>query len=247
MKTLVFQSFRTTEVPEWMNTCMGSVRSWAQSRSYSYEFMDDQFFDHAPQWYREATNDQRHLIADLARLEIAHKRLREGFERFIWIDADVFISTPAAFLTQFPNSFLFCRELWVEQKFGALVYSERVNNAVSVFEKDNPFLDFYRYACQQIVRAKKGPFRHTDVGTHFLTSTCQQLNVPLIQDLALLSPVLIAAYSDGYEETLGQFINRFGHPIHAVNLTFTFRNRLVNGRTFSDDDFEQVIRRLSVR
>ena len=51
LKTLVYQSFRTTDVPLWIERAMKSVRDWAEVRGYDYEFIDDKIFDLVPEWY----------------------------------------------------------------------------------------------------------------------------------------------------------------------------------------------------
>ena len=53
MKTLVCQSFRTSDVPGWVTRCMKSVRGWAADRGFDYQFFDDRFFEYAPDWCRE--------------------------------------------------------------------------------------------------------------------------------------------------------------------------------------------------
>ena len=45
MKTLVYQSFRTSDVPGWVTRCMKSVRGWAADRGFDYQFFDDRFFE----------------------------------------------------------------------------------------------------------------------------------------------------------------------------------------------------------
>lgn len=68
MKTAVYQSFRTTNVPARIRTAVGN---------------------------------QRHLVSDVARLELG-KKLLETYDRVIWIDADVYICNPSSFLVDFP-------------------------------------------------------------------------------------------------------------------------------------------------
>ena len=45
MKTVVFQSYKTEDVPPWIATCMDGVRQWSAAKGFDYRFMDDQFFD----------------------------------------------------------------------------------------------------------------------------------------------------------------------------------------------------------
>ena len=62
MKTIVYQSYRTTDVPAWVQTCLHSARDWAASRGFEYRFFDDRFFDYCPPWYREKVGKQVLLL-----------------------------------------------------------------------------------------------------------------------------------------------------------------------------------------
>ena len=64
MKTLVYQSFRTSDVPGWVTRCMKSVRGWAADRGFDYQFFDNRFFEYAPDWYREKVKHHRLLVGD---------------------------------------------------------------------------------------------------------------------------------------------------------------------------------------
>ena len=51
--TLVVQSYRTRNVPEWIVRCIQSVVKWAKASGHTYEFVDDTLFDLIPTWYRD--------------------------------------------------------------------------------------------------------------------------------------------------------------------------------------------------
>ena len=57
MKTVVYQSYRTHDVPPWVEACLQSTRAWAASRGFQHRFLDDRFFDFCPRWYRQRVND----------------------------------------------------------------------------------------------------------------------------------------------------------------------------------------------
>ena len=57
MKTVVYQSYRTTSVPAWIDECMKSVRRWAQLKGFEYVFFDDEIFERVPSWYRQKANN----------------------------------------------------------------------------------------------------------------------------------------------------------------------------------------------
>lgn len=239
INTLVYQSFRTHEVPVWMETCMQSVRQWADFHGFSYRFIDDTFFDCVPDWFKTAVNGQRHLVADFARLELARQYLDEGWGRVIWVDADVYICDREGFRIGTHRDHWLCHELWVSQRTDGLHFSNRVNNAIVSFSQGNRFLDFYRHACQKIVQTKKSKLRHTEIGTSFLTGISQLL--PLLKGVAMFSPLLLADFYNKNESVIAQYRRRLGTPIKAVNLCLTFRNTQYGDLYFSDEVFTQVI------
>jgi len=58
MRTVVYQSFRTENVPAWISRCLESVRLWAGAKGYDYRFIGDEIFDLAPGWYREKAKNR---------------------------------------------------------------------------------------------------------------------------------------------------------------------------------------------
>lgn len=240
MNTAVYQSFRTTNVPSWINRCTESVSTWALSREFSYHFYDDEFFNYAPVALRAAVNNQRHLVSDVARLELA-KKLLEDHDRVIWIDADVYVNNPKDFLRQLPISkFLFCEERWVHQEGQKVVVSERVNNAVIVMERDNEFLDFYRYACGQVIKEWK-QLSHSAFGTIFLTQIHKMLKQPLLQDVGMISPLLLNAAKQNNRDLLDTYLKRSDRQINAANLCLTFFDGMYDGRKLDKDAYEAAM------
>lgn len=221
MQTAVFQSFRTSKVPEWITACLDRTSSWAQARGFAYHFYDDEFFNYAPSALRAAVQNQRHLVSDVARLELAHTLL-ETYERVIWIDADVYINNPSGFLSELPpGKFLFCKEHWIHVEDQKTIAAERVNNAVMVLERHNEFLDFYRYACGQIIKDCK-QISHSAFGTIFLTQIHKMLKQPLLHEVAMFSPALLAAAGKGNKTFIDTSLQHYAHTINAANLCLTF-------------------------
>ena len=111
-KTVVYQSYRTSDVPDWINRCMQPVGERAASQGYCYRFIDDRIYVYVPEWYHRKVSDNILLVSDLARLMIARDLLGEGFSRTIWIDADVVIFEPGLFTIDITEGYAFCRETW---------------------------------------------------------------------------------------------------------------------------------------
>src|SRR5687768_12761993 len=132
-KTIVYQSFRATDVPSWVEACLASARAWAEARGFAYRFIDDRFFESCPAWYREKVRDNVLLMSDLARIVLARELHREGFDRTVWVDADILIFAPDAFDVHAGDAdqpYAFCDELWVSFEQGKFVGRRKVNNAV---------------------------------------------------------------------------------------------------------------------
>ncbi len=41
MKTIIYQSYRTENVPTWISTCMQTVKDWATLKGLDYQRIDD--------------------------------------------------------------------------------------------------------------------------------------------------------------------------------------------------------------
>jgi hypothetical protein len=235
---LVYQSFRNHDVPDWMATSMRSVRNWAEQQGFVYEFIGDEFFDVAPEWFRQRVNQQRHLVSDYARLILANHYLQQEWERVIWVDADVLIINPDLFLDP-QHPYVFCRELWMTRREGQLVFSERVNNSICAFSRNNNFLDFYLYACERIVQNMPAPLSHTAIGTSFLTP--HRFVLPLIQHSIVMSPLLLESLYREDEKLIAQYLEAFANPVYAINLSLTFRQQFYGGLEFTDAVYDQII------
>src|SRR2546430_3171739 len=94
MRTIVLQSFRTRDVPDWIARCLASVRAWTERSGYAYWFADDGICDLCGAEYLARVGDNKRSITNLARLEFTSSALREGYDRAIWLDADVFVFAP---------------------------------------------------------------------------------------------------------------------------------------------------------
>jgi len=241
MRTVVYQSYRTHDVPTWITRCLQTVRDWTAAQGFEYRFLDDRLFTYAPAWYRQKVANHILLVSDLARLLVARELLAQDCERAIWIDADVLIFNPERFVIDVTQDFAFCHEVWVaRQPDGSLLGSNNVNNAVSVFVRGSTFLDFYIDACQTIVRAQPTVGK-LDVGTRFLTGLKQVLPFTLLTNVALLNPVLLQHVTQAPKNPLRAYRQAFGHPFQAANLCSSFRNSSAQGIQVNDRLFDTAI------
>ena len=126
--------------------------------------MGDELFRPLPQDFVLKVGHRGPILSDLGRL-LAIREALKSYRRVIWFDADVLIFNPRAF--SFPQgTFGFGQERWVQPKRDKRVAHKSstnshkmtwkvyrsVCNALCYFERDNPFLDYYIYACQSVIR-----------------------------------------------------------------------------------------------
>lgn len=251
LKTIVYQSYRTENVPSWISKCMETVRNWASLKGFDYYFIDDRMFSYAPDWYRKKVKNNVLLVSDLARLEIAKELLAQGYDRTIWVDADIVIFDPENFNINIEEEFAFTRELWaIHNKLNCYEYSTRVCNAVTVMVKNNSILDFYIYACKSMVENpdwkirfkndtgwkiklkrsldryrytyKEGFIPPSFVGTIFLTRLYEQTAFPLLNNVGLFSPDIVHEMTKAHSNMLKQYMKKWIDPIYAANLCGSF-------------------------
>jgi hypothetical protein len=217
MRTIVFQSFRRENVPNWMACCMDSVANWTRARGYEYRFIGDELFDLLPKWFALSHSGRMLPLTDLARLKAAKKYLEEGFTRAVWIDADVLIFDTANFSVETEFGFAFCRELWLEKRWGSTIADNRINNCVSVYERDNSFLNFYIYAAEALARAKGRDLTDWDIGTNLLSTLGRTLPLPLLGNVGMFSAQIV--HSLAYEEhhMLAEYGAHLGATLAAGN------------------------------
>jgi len=154
MKTIIYQSFRTENVPGWIAACMKSVRDWATAKGFAYRFWDDRFFDFVPRELYPRASVNKCVLTDYARLIAAKQLLSEGWDRAVWMDADLVVFDSENFNLDLTGGYAFCREVWLDRTvLGRPQFRLTVNNSVSVFCKNETIIDFYLEAAGAILRS----------------------------------------------------------------------------------------------
>jgi len=218
MKTIVYQSFRTSEVPEWIDACMRSVRAWAEQKGYAYRFWDDSFFDFLPRELRGRAERYKCLMADYARVAAAHELLAEGWERAIWVDADVLVFDPGNFEIEVSSGYAFCREIWLRRTlFRRPQFELRVNNTVAVFCRDERLTSFYLDAARVILsgNVELTPY---SIGTHFLLDLKRAVDFPLLRSVGILGPEMAYRYLEDDGRFLRPYLRFQMSPVASANL-----------------------------
>jgi hypothetical protein len=223
MNTIVFQSFRPHNVPRWIERCLASVRSWAEASGFTYRLIDDAFLALAPDWYRAKTNEYITLVTDLARLVYARQCLLDGFNRAIWVDADVIVFCPSSLRVDPNLSCGYCREVWVDrEESGAVVPDPKVNNAVCQFTNEAiEHLESYIDHCYSTIRELPEIRDGLEVGTRYLSAT--HSSKALILNVGLINPVIMQAILEDDEDLLARYIEWQGSYVYAANLCHSIR------------------------
>ncbi len=202
MRTVVYQSYRTTGVPAWLARCLASVQAWAARRGFQYRFLGDELFERAPKLASKVA------MTDVARLVVAQELLVDH-DRAVWIDADVVVLDPAWELPE--GDFYLCHELWpVAEGFEA-----RVNNAVSIYSRDNVFLPFYLDACKVVIAA--GEPHKLALGTELLTRWHRVAPLPLLDNIGMFGPAILRDLAHGTDAILSAYLRAMAVPLVAAN------------------------------
>jgi len=248
-ETIVVQSFRDRDVPGWIKRCLSTVRAWAMQSGFTYRMIGDEFLDLVPEWYRRKAGQRITVVTDLARLLLARQCLEEGFDRVVWIDADVAILNPRGLCLDPHLQYGYCREVWVEKDgCGRLNVSFKVNNAACLFRNENvarTHLDDYIGACRSIVAGLTRVRDHTEVGTKFLTSRNRQRSLPILRGFGLISPVIMQALLTSDAEVLKLFMRWHDGPLHGANLCNFFRSETEVGPRIPDEVYTAVLDKLT--
>jgi len=249
LKTTVIQSYRTKNVPGWIQLCLKSGQAWAAACGYDYRFVDDKIFDKVPKWYVENTGHQIPTITDLGRLILIREEFSSGADRAIWLDADVIIFDPTKLIICDDFKYAFGREYWVQKNKngrGLKVY-RNVHNAICLFQKSNPFLEFYIHACKQIISRSSGNVPNQIIGTKFLTALHNIMKFDLIDSVGMASPLVLRDIAAGGGLALNRLYRITNGPLAALNLCSSLVDTQVDGVDMSEDLMQIVCEHLIKR
>ena len=247
MKTILLQSYRTHDVPAWMAASMASVRAWGQGQGWDYEFMDDAFFTLAPDWVRERCAGNLYAVTDLCRLAWLQSKLKQGFERAIWADADLLVFAPRTLRIAAGLGHGFASELFLKVMPGGSaepVYG--VNNALMAFERGDPMLDAYLDACHARLRAlPPGPVPRTALGPAILTELAAKHGLKRIEGVGLFSLAVMQDVARGDGAVLREYLRLSRVRPAAANHCHFLRNATpIAQRPQFDAVYDQAVQRL---
>ena len=202
VRTLVVQSsFR--RVPGWVERCLATVRDWAGH----YEHIDE-LLDLAPGWVHDAAGDSLLPVTDVARLELLRLRLDEGWDRVVWMDADVCVFDPTALDVEIDAVVAVCVERWVTgAPGGGLQAAPCVNNAALSVRWVDALLE------ATLDRVRAGDVRARSLGPDLLTRMHRAAPFGEIVGVSVASPHVVRGV-DGAWELL---VSSLPWPVGALN------------------------------
>ena len=238
-KTLVLQSHRQPLPAIWMQTCINSVKHWAELNNYDYKFIGDELFDYVSDAILEKTKTQRVIATDLARLKALKDYLSEDYETVVWCDADFLVFMPEKFHLPDEN-YAVGREVWIQStndNSKKLTAHVKVHNAFMMFRKDNSFLDFYIDTAERLLLSNNGSMPPQFIGPKLLTAIHNVAQCPVLETAGMLSPLVIEDIAKGGGSALKLFKKKSPQPIAAANLC----NSLFERNEYSTDSIESCV------
>jgi len=221
MSTVILQSFRRHDVPEWIRHCMASVADYAASHGWAYHCTDDRFFALAPAWVRKRCQGHVYALTDVCRLQWLNDTLSQGAERVIWVDANVVIFEPENL-----RGHAFAHELYLQvEPDGRLTALEGLNNAVMAFTNQDTVLPRYLAACLAELRSMPaGPMPRTMLGPSLLRTWDLQESLDRILGVGLFTHGIMSELACGGGPLLDEYLQRSPFPLGAANLCHFLRN-----------------------
>ncbi len=245
MKTVVLQSYRTHDIPNWITTCLRTVEEWATQSGFDHVLTGDEFFDYAPAWVKQRCGKQIFPVTDLARLNMMRDYLDRGYDRAVWLDADIIVFAPKLFTIDTQSGYAFSHEVMLGERPDGRIHisAPSINNAAMVFEKGHPMLAFYRYATEAILHhAPVGEIERTAVGPKFLMSLNRAMPIERLSSVGLFTSRLMMDIAQGGHQLCALYARRFGYPMGAANLChFEHHFGDADKRQQIDRVFEQAI------
>lgn len=226
MRTVVLQSFRTHDVPEWLLLCMQSVKSWTESHAWDYAFMDDAFLELAPSHLRGVCGANIYALTDVCRLLWVKQMLEKGYERVVWADADLLIFAPHKLRLDGMWGHGFAREIFLRvERAGLFTPIEGINNALMFFEQGDPTLEVYLQAVYGVLEeAEPGKVLRTALGPHLLKSLDGNRHLNRIEGVGLFTQAVMSQLVKKKRGMFDALTELHGRPLAAANLCHFLRN-----------------------
>jgi hypothetical protein len=232
--TIVIQTFRNHTIPAWIQRCLDSVQKWARFHGHDYSLAGDEFYDLCGPEYLARGSKNPQAITNLARLVATRQRLDAGYQRVIWMDADMFVFDPVRLVFDFSaesltTGYAFGREVWLVRDQAGVINVEppSAHNAATFFTQGAVDLDMLISLIRHI-DARRQIFSNYQVGVRLLRGLQYSLMFPTFSHVAVFSPVLLRALADR-DETVLQFYGRaYRYRACAGNLGLSLQDQITD-------------------
>jgi len=244
MQRVVFQSYRTSNRPEFIQRCLDSVASWASSENLEYRFYGDELFDRVPDWIKDRCGHHVLPMSDFARLVVARELLNEGFDRVLWMDADVVVFDPESMAIPWEEQVAFTREVWIgvdAQKRPTIHFN--IANAATLFGPDQRTIEFLLERHERFARQARRMDK-LDFGTRPLTAFSKEAAWPEITSVGMASGAVLHDITTGGGAFASALARGSGHPLGGLNLCGSLEGMSSHGFTIDDGVYLEAIDRL---
>jgi hypothetical protein len=230
--TIVIQTFRNHTIPAWIQRCLDSVQKWTGLHEYDYSLAGDEFYDLCGPEYLARGSKNPQAITNLARLVATRQRLDAGYQRVIWMDADVFVFDPAKLVFDFPaekltTGYAFGREVWLTRNSEGVpsVTVPIAHNAATFFTQAAVDLDMLITLIRHI-DAKRQIISNFQVGVRLLRGLQYSLMFPTFSHVGAFSPVLLRALAERDETVLQIYGQAYRYQACAGNLGLSLKDHI---------------------
>lgn len=218
MRTILLQSHRDGPLPRWIRRCLDSAAAWAAAAGVARRYINDELFDGLPSDFMSATETEILPRTDLGRLRWIKRLHDEGWDRAIWLDADVLVfDRSLAF-----NGDAVGREAWIAPgPDGGFRSLRMANNAALCFDRGSPRLNRYLAAAEALateIGLRGAVSTRMALGPDLLTRLHAETPFPLHPDVAMVSPCMAAGLANGDPAPLRVHSAVWGGAPKAVNL-----------------------------
>lgn len=230
--TIVIQTFRKHTVPAWIQRCLDSAQKWAVLHGHDYSLAGDEFYDLCGPDYLVRGSKNPQAITNLARLVATRQQLDAGYQRVIWMDADVFVFDPARLVFDFlpenlTTGYAFGREVWLFLDWSGAIhfYGPRAHNAASFFTQGALDLDMLITLIRHI-DARRQIVSNYQVGVGLLRGLQYSLMFPTFSHVGVFSPVLLRAIAERDEKLLRFYGRVYRYQVCAGNLGLSLQDQV---------------------
>lgn len=192
------------------------MQRWANTRGYDYRLTDDSVFALCGPEYLAQVGDNKRSITNLCRLELIKLAFAEGYDRAIWMDADVLVFAPERLDFAPTERISFPRETWIMPWDDRWVARLSLNNCVVLCPSQDTDLDLIIHATRQ--RARYAVTDNLQVGGRLLRGLYEFMFFPLLANVGMFSNHTVMALASGHAEVLHHQAVRHGTPVFAANL-----------------------------